>query len=498
VGSSTRDCRARPHRPHVANTVLKDNDLTFKLRLQPDRAAQLGAQLREDVAFLGAMGVMDYSLLVGVHNRKFRVESSTALPVVAAPHPHHAAAAAGRPAADRPARDWAACGGAADGKRGPAAAARGGGGPPASLLARRRGSVPITLISVTARDPADADSPTSPSSAPPLSPTFGAGSPGRPRRPGAPLSPPHAGARHARRVQAEEEVGSGSEDEDAEEEARGRRAARGELEEGEVRGSEAQPQEEEDDDGSEDAYSDDVDEGRGSAAEEGSDALPSALPPAAAAGAAGPSTHVPFFRADEGGMSASMIEGPGVFYMGIIDILQEWTFIKKAERVAKMALLCQNRHGISVMAPAAYAQRFNRRVVAEIVEHDSADAAASHSAAAAAGSGGSAAHFALAAAHRQQQQPHWGVGAVPGAGASLTRYAAYQHHMPAAARDHAQQQWGARDGIHIHAPTLPSASAIVVSRSPVPARGMMSALAAARADMHAGSHWQPQPAAWRH
>ena len=55
--------------------MLKDNDLTYKLRLAADKAARLGAQLRRDAAFLGQQGVMDFSLLIGVHNRKFRVET---------------------------------------------------------------------------------------------------------------------------------------------------------------------------------------------------------------------------------------------------------------------------------------------------------------------------------------------------------------------------------------------------------------------------------------
>jgi len=54
VGSSDY-CKARPNRRHVANTVLKDNDLTFKLRLAADKAARLGAQLRQDAAFLAEM-----------------------------------------------------------------------------------------------------------------------------------------------------------------------------------------------------------------------------------------------------------------------------------------------------------------------------------------------------------------------------------------------------------------------------------------------------------
>jgi len=54
VGTSDK-CGARPNRAHVANTILKDNDLNYKLRLAADKAAQLGLQLRTDVEFLSRM-----------------------------------------------------------------------------------------------------------------------------------------------------------------------------------------------------------------------------------------------------------------------------------------------------------------------------------------------------------------------------------------------------------------------------------------------------------
>ena len=177
-------CAVRPNRPHVANTVLKDNDLVFKLRLGGDTAAQLSHQLRADADFLEAMRVMDYSLLVGVHNRRFRV-------------------------------DAAAAGGAIDD-----------------------------------------DEP----------------------------------------------------------------------------------------------------------------------PGTAAAGATAP---VPFFRADGGGLNAQVIEGPGTYYLGIIDILQDWSFIKKVERALKRFLLCHDAGGISVMPPSDYADRFRRRVIEAIFERAADDDLAS-------------------------------------------------------------------------------------------------------------------------
>jgi hypothetical protein len=54
VGSSD-SCKARPNRSHVVNTVLKDNDLSYKLRFSHEKAVRLGSQLRADAAFLARM-----------------------------------------------------------------------------------------------------------------------------------------------------------------------------------------------------------------------------------------------------------------------------------------------------------------------------------------------------------------------------------------------------------------------------------------------------------
>ena len=59
--------------PHEANVVLKDNDLRVKISLQPLEHARVLAMLKKDSDLLGQLGVMDYSLLVGVKKRKFDV-----------------------------------------------------------------------------------------------------------------------------------------------------------------------------------------------------------------------------------------------------------------------------------------------------------------------------------------------------------------------------------------------------------------------------------------
>lgn len=59
------------HLPHI---VLKDNDFHRKLRVEPDTAKALVCQLENDSNFLREQGIMDYSLLLSVHNTKYVVD----------------------------------------------------------------------------------------------------------------------------------------------------------------------------------------------------------------------------------------------------------------------------------------------------------------------------------------------------------------------------------------------------------------------------------------
>ncbi|KAF0688210.1 Aste57867_20080 [Aphanomyces stellatus] len=58
---------------HEPNVILKDNDLTQKVRLTPQVAEELYDQIQKDAGFLCNHGIMDYSLLMGVHNVEYRV-----------------------------------------------------------------------------------------------------------------------------------------------------------------------------------------------------------------------------------------------------------------------------------------------------------------------------------------------------------------------------------------------------------------------------------------
>jgi hypothetical protein len=97
--------------------------------------------------------------------------------------------------------------------------------------------------------------------------------------------------------------------------------------------------------------------------------------------AAGSSCHVvPFHREYRGGLRATVIEGPGVYYLGLIDVLQRYTWGKWLERQFKVRLLCKSGNGVSSIDPDSYAQRFRSRVIGQLVDgwtehHIAADAA---------------------------------------------------------------------------------------------------------------------------
>lgn len=68
------------------------------------------------------------------------------------------------------------------------------------------------------------------------------------------------------------------------------------------------------------------------------------------------------------GFQARVVEGPGVYFFGIIDILQEFNFMKSWERFAKVWFKCQDPLGISAMEPVGYADRFWRRCIVDTFE----------------------------------------------------------------------------------------------------------------------------------
>jgi hypothetical protein len=77
----------------------------------------------------------------------------------------------------------------------------------------------------------------------------------------------------------------------------------------------------------------------------------------------------PFQQDSDGGMHAGLVEGPGTYYFGIIDILEQWTWRKRMERWVKCYFRCLDPEGISAMAPAPYADRFWKRAVRDVFEY---------------------------------------------------------------------------------------------------------------------------------
>jgi len=74
--SEAGQCPARPNRNHEPNNVSKDNDLNFKLRLDRVTSLSVGDTIIADTNFLRDHGIMDYSLLLGIHREKYHLMES--------------------------------------------------------------------------------------------------------------------------------------------------------------------------------------------------------------------------------------------------------------------------------------------------------------------------------------------------------------------------------------------------------------------------------------
>jgi hypothetical protein len=74
------------------------------------------------------------------------------------------------------------------------------------------------------------------------------------------------------------------------------------------------------------------------------------------------------FTAYRGGLQAQVVEGPGIYFMGLIDVLQRYTCQKRLERFIKTRIMCRSTKGISAVPPAPYARRFERRVVDQLFQ----------------------------------------------------------------------------------------------------------------------------------
>jgi len=57
-----------------------------------------------------------------------------------------------------------------------------------------------------------------------------------------------------------------------------------------------------------------------------------------------------------------VIEGPGIYFIGLIDTLQAWTTEKKIERFIKRFFRFKDKNGISCVEPNFYRKRFLRKM----------------------------------------------------------------------------------------------------------------------------------------
>eukprot|EP01059_Diplonema_ambulator_P009273 TRINITY_DN19110_c0_g1_i1.p1 TRINITY_DN19110_c0_g1~~TRINITY_DN19110_c0_g1_i1.p1 ORF type:complete len:807 (+),score=133.55 TRINITY_DN19110_c0_g1_i1:166-2586(+) len=79
-----------------------------------------------------------------------------------------------------------------------------------------------------------------------------------------------------------------------------------------------------------------------------------------------PKPTPPLHRRNEGGLYSAFTSeqthnGDNMYFMGIIDILQTWTFQKRAERFLKSLFLKKDPAGMSAIEPYRYAKRFIER-----------------------------------------------------------------------------------------------------------------------------------------
>jgi hypothetical protein len=73
-------------------------------------------------------------------------------------------------------------------------------------------------------------------------------------------------------------------------------------------------------------------------------------------------------RDADGALHAAVVEGQGTFYIGIIDILQEWNYDKWYERMIKKYVLRKDADGLSAMDPLNYRKRFYQRAVLDVLD----------------------------------------------------------------------------------------------------------------------------------
>ena len=67
------------------------------------------------------------------------------------------------------------------------------------------------------------------------------------------------------------------------------------------------------------------------------------------------------------GLNPAVYESDGAYYIGIIDMLTEYSLSRKLQYYFKSMLRINDRHGVSSIPPEEYQKRFERRVIHRII-----------------------------------------------------------------------------------------------------------------------------------
>lgn len=79
-------------------------------------------------------------------------------------------------------------------------------------------------------------------------------------------------------------------------------------------------------------------------------------------------SHLPPLCPDIHEVQAAAVEGPGIFYIGLIDLLQEWNWAKWFEHITKVYFARKDGRGISAVEPNYYRNRFMQRAVCDVFD----------------------------------------------------------------------------------------------------------------------------------
>jgi 1-phosphatidylinositol-4-phosphate 5-kinase len=311
---SSNQCPLRPNHQHEPNTVLLDNDWDYKLRLARPQARALVTTIIVDTEWLRDQGIMDYSLLLGIHRSRYNLMSL-----------------GGGGLAPSRSQAEISGGGAAAAVTAPAAPHVANG-------------APITIRSPTLPVPRRPASLKSEAAANRLE--------GLPSSLGSPLcvqsSLVSATQSSFSSLALSADSGGG-----------GGGGGGGTPRSVECPGTATSlfsplPLES--------VLSDELDSGAGPLFVEVGEA------PRGGGAAAAPHAPSSLFHEHRGGMRAVVVEGPGVYYLGIVDVLQRWTFSKRFENWFKSRVRLYDASGLSAVPPWLYASRFKTRVLAQLIE----------------------------------------------------------------------------------------------------------------------------------